>query len=121
MIQVFHATDEATAELAIIAFQSLFATLYPDPSSLVRVGGDPTMLPVEEGDEDAIEVDRDDTVMLTEVPMGVEGVGVKVVANSLEELKEPDKSNAQPAVRILAALTQASSKSTVAPEFCELR
>jgi hypothetical protein len=43
--------------------------------------------------------------------MGVEGVGVKVINNSLEELKEPDKSNAIPAIRILAALMLASSKS----------
>jgi DNA repair/transcription protein MET18/MMS19 len=42
---------------------------------------------------------------------GVEGVGVKVLANSLEELREPDKSNAKPATRILAALITSSSGS----------
>lgn len=41
---------------------------------------------------------------------GIEGIGIKVVANSLDELREPDKSNAVPAMRILAALVVSSSK-----------
>lgn len=49
--------------------------------------------------------------MALAAPRGVEGVGVKVVANSLDELKEPDKSNAKPAVKILAALIGSSSES----------
>lgn len=115
-LQIFHASDERTADLAVVAFQSLFATLYPDPSSLVRVGGDPSLVPVEEGDEDSIAVEEDELVaVLTELPLAVEGVGVKVIANSLEELREPDKSNAKPAVRILAALMLASS--TIFPCF----
>lgn len=79
--------------------KSLFATLYPDPSD-----SEPTPLHAADEDEEAMVIDGP-------VPnKGVEGVGVKVVANSLEELKEPDKSNAQPAVKILAALMLSSSK-----------
>ena len=93
-IEVFHASDNVTAELALTTFQSLFATLYPDnPPALVK------------------EVGAEDEEMATvESPKGVEGVGVKVVANSLDELKEPDKSNAKPAIKILAALIASSSK-----------
>lgn len=47
---------------------------------------------------------------VAEAATGVEGVGIKVVANSLDELKEPDKSNAKPAIRILAALISSSSE-----------
>lgn len=39
----------------------------------------------------------------------IHGIGIKVVKNSLAELKEPDKSNAVPAVRILASLIRCSS------------
>jgi DNA repair/transcription protein MET18/MMS19 len=96
--QVFHATDNDTMELALATAQSLFRTLYPDVSP-VEV---PKLQTVDEDEE-----------MPMEMTTGVQGIGVKVVQNSLEELKEPDKSNAKPAVRILAALIGASSESVV--------
>lgn len=40
--------------------------------------------------------------------VGVEGVAVKMVQNSLDELKEPDKNNAKPAMQILTALVCSS-------------
>lgn len=51
--------------------------------------------------------------LTTAVPTGsneIHGIGIKVVKNSLDELKEPDKSNAVPAVKILASLIRCSSK-----------
>lgn len=45
--------------------------------------------------------------------IGIEGIGIKVVANSLDELREPEKSNAKPAVRILAALQASSSRYSI--------
>lgn len=90
-IEVFHASDDGTLELALTTFQSLFATLYPDLS--------PMPMPT------------DDASMVVEQPRltGIEGIGIKVIANSLDELREPDKSNAKPAARILAALLVSSS------------
>lgn len=81
-------------ELALTTFQSLFATLYPDvaPASVKEHGA-------EDGEE-----------MVVDHPTEIKGVGVKVVANSLEELQEPDKSNATPAVRILTSLINSSSE-----------
>ncbi|ORY74067.1 ARM repeat-containing protein [Leucosporidium creatinivorum] len=93
-IEVFHATDDDTAELALTTFKSLFSTLYPDNSPVAVK---------EHGAED-------EEMAAPEAVSGVEGVGVKVVANSLEELREPDKSNAKPATRILAALITSSNR-----------
>lgn len=89
-------------ELALTAFQALFSTLYPDvtQTSIVKLQT----------------VDEDEEMPLVESeievsnPTGVIGIGVKVVANSLEELREPDKSNAKPATKILAALIVSSSE-----------
>ncbi|KAK4702028.1 DNA repair/transcription protein MET18/MMS19, partial [Phenoliferia sp. Uapishka_3] len=94
--KIFHATDPSTMSLALTCFQSLFATLYPDvPPAAVKeqaeAGG--------EGDD-----------MVVDAPTEIKGVGVKVVANSLEELQEPDKSNAKPAVEILTALMRGSNR-----------
>lgn len=85
-------------ELALTALQSLFATLYPDipPVSVAQ------LQTVEEDEEMPA-----DTPALSST--GIHGIGVKVVANSLDELKEPDKSNAKPAVKILASLLSSSS------------
>lgn len=112
MGQIFHASDEHTADLAVVAFQSLFATLYPDLSTVARVGADASITTVEEADEET--VTAEDAAMVIDSPLGVTGVGIKVVNNSLEELREPDKSNAKPAVRILAALMLASSMFLIA-------
>ncbi|GAA5964949.1 hypothetical protein JCM21900_001908 [Sporobolomyces salmonicolor] len=99
-IEVFHATDNTMMELALVTFHSLFATLYPDATSLVVES-------TVHGGE------GEDAEMATAQPLahdGVEGVAVKVVENSLDELKEPDKNNAKPAVRILCALMASSNR-----------
>ena len=101
--QVFHATDPDTMELALTTFQSLFSTLYPDidPTAVAK------LQTVDEDEEMPIEA-------TAEMQSGeIQGVAVKVVANSLDELREPDKSNAKPAARILAALITSSSTSIV--------
>lgn len=88
-------------ELALTTFQSLFSTLYPDvtTTSIVK------LQTVDEDEEMPMEAEVEQTN-----PTGVSGIGVKVVANSLDELREPDKSNAKPATRILAALILSSSE-----------
>lgn len=101
-LQVFHATDDSTLALALTAFQALFATLYPDFS--------PVAAPVELAGEDATSMSID-SPRLT----GIEGIGIKVISNSLEELREPEKSNAVPAMKILAALVLCSRKTPFSP------
>lgn len=88
-------------DLALHTFRSLYATLYPDHPALPVVeethaadGGDVEMSSPADTEEDKIE-----------------GVAVKAVLNSLDELQEPDKNNAKPAVRILTAFVAASSAS----------
>jgi len=92
-VEVFHATDTGLQDLAVAALRSLFSTLYPDTPQLHQISHSK-----EEGDVD---------MTLPENEM-VAGVAVKVVENSLEELKEPDKSNAKPATLVLNALMSAS-------------
>lgn len=92
-VEVFHATDSGLQELALAAIRSLFATLYPDAPQLHQISHSR-----EEGDVDMLLPERE----------LVAGVAVKVVDNSLEELKEPDKSNAKPAALVLTALMSAS-------------
>ncbi|GAA5883105.1 hypothetical protein JCM3774_002857 [Rhodotorula dairenensis] len=99
IIEVFHASDNDMQNLALLAVRALYSTLYPDvtPSSTSRP---------REGETSAAE----DTEMSDEGGAAVEGVAVKMVQNSLDELKEPDKNNAKPAVRILTALVCSSGR-----------
>lgn len=83
-------------ELALAAFTSLFATLYPD-------------MPTARITEISEHGDTDQSMPAADSQDDIRGVAVKVVANALEELKEPDKSNAKPAVRILTAFMASSS------------
>lgn len=97
-------------DLALGTMRALFATLYPDEtldgSGAVAQpeGEDAEMQPVSE-------------LVVEGEPRGgedkdkVEGVAVKVVQNSLDELAEPEKANAKPAVRILTALIASSGAS----------
>lgn len=87
-------------ELALVTFKSLFSTLYPDVTLTSVVN----LQTVDEDEEMTSEIEVEQSN-----PTGVSGIGVKVVANSLDELREPDKSNAKPAVKILAALIASSS------------
>ncbi|BGP09496.1 hypothetical protein JCM10049v2_005369 [Rhodotorula toruloides] len=100
IIEVFHASDTDMQDLALHTFRSLYATLYPDHPALPVVeethaadGGDVEMSSPADTEEDKIE-----------------GVAVKAVLNSLDELQEPDKNNAKPAVRILTAFVAASNR-----------
>ncbi|KAK4050301.1 hypothetical protein OIV83_003622 [Microbotryomycetes sp. JL201] len=96
-IEVFHATDGSLQDLSLSALQSLFATLYPDgetPASVVDVDMHmPEVGKIPHADD-------------------IEGVAVKVVGSALEELKEPDKSNAKPACRVLSTLLLSSDRLT---------
>ncbi|GAA5866345.1 hypothetical protein JCM8547_000746 [Rhodosporidiobolus lusitaniae] len=94
-IEVFHATDTSMQDTALTTFRSLFSTLYPDSPS--AKSEDIDMSSVEEKEQ---KVDEEK----------VEGVAVKVVENSLDEFKEPEKNNAKPAVRILTALMASSAR-----------
>lgn len=81
---------------ALMAIRALYSTLYPDESSV--------SIPHAAADgEDTPMTDRPSEVG------AIEGVAVKMVQNSLEELGEPDKNNAKPAARILTALISSSS------------
>ncbi len=82
-------------DLALAAIRSLFATLYPDTPQLHQITHSK-----EDGDVDMALPENE----------AVAGVAVKVVDNSLEELTEPDKSNAKPAAQVLTALMSASRK-----------
>ncbi|BGP33480.1 hypothetical protein JCM10296v2_005284 [Rhodotorula toruloides] len=99
IIEVFHASDTDMQDLALHTFRSLYATLYPDHPALpveethAAVGGDVEMSSAAAAEDDKIE-----------------GVAVKAVLNSLDELQEPDKNNAKPAVRILTAFIAASNR-----------
>ncbi|GAA5933513.1 Met18p [Sporobolomyces koalae] len=97
-IEVFHATDTSMQDLALLTFHSLFATLYPDSDTnqTEQDGGDQAM-------RDAADARADEVV---------KGIAVQVVKNSLDELEEPDKSNAKPAMRILVTIAAASQRLT---------
>ncbi|GAA6016857.1 hypothetical protein JCM11491_001829 [Sporobolomyces phaffii] len=90
-IEVFHATDSGMQDLALETFHALFNTLYPDPAPRDGEGEDVVM-------EDST---KDDTV---------KGIAVQVVKNCLDEVDEPEKSNAKPATRILVTLAAASKR-----------
>lgn len=101
LAQVFHASDTDMQDLALHTFRSLYATLYPDHLAL----------PVEETHaSDGADVEMSSAADAEDDE--IEGVAVKAVLNSLDELQEPDKNNAKPAVRILTAFIAASSAST---------
>ncbi|GEM08663.1 DNA repair/transcription protein [Rhodotorula toruloides] len=101
IIEVFHASDGDMQDLALHTFRSLYATLYPDhPARRVDEADHTTS---EGGDvEMSSSMDAEDEK--------IEGVAVKAVLNSLDELQEPDKNNAKPAVRILTAFIAASNR-----------
>ncbi|GAA5902120.1 hypothetical protein JCM8208_002481 [Rhodotorula glutinis] len=111
IIEVFHASDDGMQDLALGTMRALFATLYPDETldgsgagvaqPVAPEGEDAEMQPVSELVLEAPKDDKEDKV---------EGVAVKVVQNSLDELAEPEKNNAKPAVRILTALVASSAR-----------
>ncbi|KAM0750891.1 hypothetical protein T439DRAFT_325940 [Meredithblackwellia eburnea MCA 4105] len=98
LIEVFHATSDEMQDLALDCFQSLMATLYPDSPS-----------PSPSSNE-TNEMDVDTPPTSVSNSKEIKGVAVKVVKNSLDELQEPDKSNAKPATRVLVALMGASNR-----------
>ncbi|SGZ26113.1 BQ5605_C024g09837 [Microbotryum silenes-dioicae] len=106
-IEVFHATDSSMMELALECLRALYSTLYPDTSP---VSITTTTIQSDEKDGDAEMPAADADEITTSAPTGVEGIAIKVVQNSLDELREPDKSNAKPAVQILNALICSSDR-----------
>lgn len=81
-------------ELALEAYGSLFKTLYPDrPAAVVTSSS-------------ANDMDVD----VTE-PLDAKGVAEKVTKNCLNELDEPEKSNAKPATRILSVMVSTTCSS----------
>lgn len=98
--------------LALLAVRALYSTLYPDSESRTTTpevagkgsGGDVEM--DEAGGGEGVKPPAITTTAAAATV--VEGVAVKMVQNSLDELKEPDKNNAKPAVRILTALVCSS-------------
>ncbi|GAA6018123.1 hypothetical protein JCM8202_000190 [Rhodotorula sphaerocarpa] len=97
IVEVFHASDSEMQNHALMAIRALYSTLYPDESSV--------SIPHAAADgEDTPMTDRPSEVG------AIEGVAVKMVQNSLEELGEPDKNNAKPAARILTALISSSNR-----------
>ncbi|KAI5478911.1 DNA repair/transcription protein [Pseudohyphozyma bogoriensis] len=91
-IEVFHATDDDSLALALTTFTSLYSTLYPDSSP-------------EKPTDDSMDVDSEG-----KTGKEIEGVAVKLVNNCLDELREPDKSNAGAAVKIVVALMKSSDR-----------
>ncbi|KDE05608.1 hypothetical protein MVLG_03980 [Microbotryum lychnidis-dioicae p1A1 Lamole] len=106
-IEVFHATDSSMMELALECLRALYSTLYPDTSP---VSITTTTIQSDEKDDDAEMPAANADEITTSAPTGVEGIAIKVVQNSLDELREPDKSNAKPAVQILNALICSSDR-----------
>ncbi|BGP41533.1 hypothetical protein JCM10450v2_005582 [Rhodotorula kratochvilovae] len=96
IIEVFHASDDNMQDLALGTMRSLFTTLYPDAAA-----SDDTEMAT--ASEDGADEAKDETDK-------IEGVAVKVVQNSLDELAEPEKNNAKPAMRILTALIASSNR-----------
>ncbi|KAM0786372.1 hypothetical protein ACM66B_001840 [Microbotryomycetes sp. NB124-2] len=94
-IEIFHATETSLQDLSLSAMQSLFATLYPDETPASVESGDVHMAELEDKGATSEEL---------------AGVAVKVVGNAIEELKEPDKSNAKPACRVLSTLIMTSAR-----------
>ncbi|GAA5932916.1 hypothetical protein JCM3775_005263 [Rhodotorula graminis] len=111
IIEVFHASDDSMQDLALGTMRALFATLYPDETldgsgaavaqPVAPEGEDAEMQPVSELVVESAAAAPEDKI---------EGVAVKVVQNSLDELAEPEKNNAKPAVRILTALVASSAR-----------
>lgn len=102
LVQVFHASDTDMQDLALTTMRSLFSTLYPDEdaSSAPATVNESVHAPPETEDSEMVPARQDEQI---------EGVAVQVVQNSLDEMAEPDKNNAKPAVRILTALIASSS------------
>lgn len=94
--------------MSLIAFNSLFRTLYPDDDDDA----------VEEKEESSKEGDE---IVMHQKKDGdgeIKGIAVQVVKNCLSELEEPDKNNAKPAMRILVSLMSASSKFFLSLSLC---
>ncbi|GAA5832383.1 hypothetical protein JCM11251_006429 [Rhodosporidiobolus azoricus] len=100
-IEVFHASDTAMQDLSLSTLRSLFSTLYPDASPPLTTHEEDAEMPSEE-EKAAKKGDKEEKY--------VEGVAIQVAENCLDELKEPEKNNAKPAVRILAALIASSAR-----------
>ncbi|SCV70456.1 BQ2448_1850 [Microbotryum intermedium] len=106
-IEVFHATDSSMMELALECLRALYSTLYPDTSP---VSITTTTIHSKETDGDSDMPPADAEEITTSAPKRVEGIAIKVVQSSLDELREPDKSNAKPAVKTLNALICSSDR-----------
>ncbi|GJN90351.1 hypothetical protein Rhopal_003362-T1 [Rhodotorula paludigena] len=119
IIEVFHASDTDMQDLALTTMRSLFSTLYPDEdaSSAPATVDESVHAPPETEDSEMVPARQDEQI---------EGVAVQVVQNSLDEMAEPDKNNAKPAVRILTALIASSNRlaryviATAIPPLLEL-
>ncbi|GAA6003750.1 hypothetical protein JCM10207_003581 [Rhodosporidiobolus poonsookiae] len=121
VVEVFHASDTDMQDLALKTLRSLFATLYPDSTPAAPAngadesappltpGGEDTVMTSPEGGESASAAEQDEE-QKPKAGDKIEGVALKVVENSLDELNEPEKNNAKPAVRILTALIAASDR-----------
>ncbi|SCZ87643.1 BZ3500_MvSof-1268-A1-R1_Chr2-2g05109 [Microbotryum saponariae] len=108
-IEVFHATDSSMMKLALECLRALYSTLYPDTSP-VSITTTTLQSDEKDGDAEMPAADADEITKSAPAPTGVEGIAIKVVQNSLDELREPDKSNAKPAVKILNALICSSDR-----------
>ncbi|GAA5979071.1 hypothetical protein JCM5350_007056 [Sporobolomyces pararoseus] len=98
-LEVFHATETSLQDLALECFYSLFKTLYPDHDDDRGRGGgrgEDTEMKESVGEEEEEE----------------KGIVVQVVENSLEELQEPEKRDAKPAMRILIVVAASSKRLT---------
>ncbi|GAA6059776.1 hypothetical protein JCM10212_001984 [Sporobolomyces blumeae] len=131
-VEMFHATssDEAVQRLALETFESLFGTLYPDPDPLAGDEEDGKDRVPAQGEGDQVMHDgtsaRDEVGRAMDADADadaggeartkrdnrreVRGIAVQVLQNSLDELDEPDKNNAKPALEILVSLTRASNR-----------
>ncbi|TKA55992.1 hypothetical protein B0A53_01695 [Rhodotorula sp. CCFEE 5036] len=107
--EVFHASDDEMQYLALLAVRALYSTLYPDSDS--RTTSTTTVAASGSGgDVEMNEAGGGEGGKPPATSTAVEGVAVKMVQNSLDELKEPDKNNAKPAMRILTALVCSSDR-----------
>ena len=93
--------------LALLAVRALYLTLYPDSNSRTASTAENAGSGSGE-DAEMSEAGGAEGAKYPAAATVVEGVAVKMVQNSLDELKEPDKNNAKPAVRILTALVCSS-------------
>lgn len=96
-VEVFHPTSEEISALALETLRTLFATLYPDEAPVHRVHVNDS-----EGDAE-MEVAMDEEAE-------VKGIAVDVVANAMNELREPDKRDAGEAVKLVCAAIASSRR-----------